>query len=131
MVKQVIVMRKDLNMRKGKMVAQGAHASLGDILGMMSFTESDNKIIMTLEVEKDSPLDQWVKGGFTKICVSVSSESELFDIYDKAKELNIPCALIRDAGLTEFNGVPTYTCCAVGPDDEETVDKVTGELPLL
>jgi PTH2 family peptidyl-tRNA hydrolase len=48
-----------------------------------------------------------MKAGFKKICVSVSSESELFDIYDKAKELNIPCALIRDAGLTEFNGVPT------------------------
>lgn len=131
MVKQVIVMRKDLNMRKGKMVAQGAHASLGDILDLMSFTESDNKRIMTLEVEKDSPLDQWINGGFTKICVSVNSELELFDIYDKAKELNIPCVLIRDAGLTEFNGVPTYTCCAVGPDDEENVDKVTGELPLL
>ena len=27
-VKQVIVLRKDLNMRKGKMVAQGAHASM-------------------------------------------------------------------------------------------------------
>lgn len=131
MVKQVIVMRKDLNMRKGKMVAQGAHASLGDILGMMSVAESDNKRIMTLKVEKDSPLDQWINRGFTKICVSVNSESELFDVYNKAKELNIPCVLIRDAGLTEFNGVPTYTCCAVGPDDEENVDKVTGELPLL
>ncbi len=131
MVKQVIVMRKDLNMRKGKMVAQGAHASLGDILGMMSVTESDNRRIMTLEVEKGSPLEQWINGGFTKICVSVNSESELIDIYDRAKELNIPCALIRDAGLTEFNGAPTITCCAVGPDDEENVDKVTGELSLL
>jgi peptidyl-tRNA hydrolase len=54
-----------------------------------------------------------------------------FDIYDKAKELNIPCALIQDAGLTEFNGVPTYTCCAIGPDDQVNIDKVTGELPLL
>jgi peptidyl-tRNA hydrolase, PTH2 family len=131
MVKQVIVMRKDLNMRKGKMVAQGAHASLMDILSMMSFTESDNSRIMTLEVEKDSPLDQWINGGFKKICVSVNSESELFDIYDKARELNIPCVLIRDAGLTKFNGDPTYTCCAVGPDDEKNIDKVTGELLLL
>jgi PTH2 family peptidyl-tRNA hydrolase len=131
MAKQVIVMRKDLNMRKGKMVAQGAHASLGDLLSLMSFIESDNKKIMTLEIEKGSPLEQWLNEGFTKICVSVNSESELFDIYDKAKELNIPCVLIRDAGLTEFNGIPTYTCCAVGPDDEENVDKVTGELPLL
>lgn len=131
MVKQVIVMRKDLNMRKGKMVAQGAHASLGDILSMMSVTKSDNRRILTLDVEKDSPLDQWISGGFTKICLSVNSESELFDIYKKAKELNIPCMLIRDAGMTEFNGVPTYTCCAIGPHEEEIVDKVTGELSLL
>ncbi|MHB1153912.1 MAG: aminoacyl-tRNA hydrolase [Eubacteriales bacterium] len=131
MVKQVIVMRKDLNMRKGKMVAQGAHASLGDILGMMSVKEMENSRIMTLEVEKGSFFDRWINGGFTKICVSVNSESELIDIYDRAKKLNIPCVLIRDAGLTEFNGVPTFTCCAVGPDDEENVDKITGELSLL
>ena len=31
--KQVIVLRKDLNMRKGKMVAQGAHASMAALLG--------------------------------------------------------------------------------------------------
>jgi PTH2 family peptidyl-tRNA hydrolase len=131
MVKQVIVMRKDLNMREGKMVAQGAHASLLDFLSMMSFTESSNSRIIALEVQKDSPLDQWINGGFKKICVSVNSESELFDIYDKARELNIPCVLIRDVGLTKFNGDPTYTCCAVGPDDEKNIDNVTGELSLI
>lgn len=131
MIKQVIVIRKDLNMRIGKMVTQGAQASLMYIMSMMSVTESDNSRILSFEVEKDSPLDNWINGGFKKICVSVNSESELFNIYDKAKVLDIPCVLIRNACLSTYNDNSTYTCCAVGPDDEKNIDKVTGELPLL
>ncbi|MHB1154595.1 MAG: aminoacyl-tRNA hydrolase [Eubacteriales bacterium] len=131
MIKQVIVIRKDLNMRTGKMVTQGAYASLMYILSMMSVTESDNSRILSFEVEKDSHLDNWINEGFKKICVSVNSESELFNIYDNAMELNIPCVLIRNAGLTKYNDDTIYTCCAVGPDDEKNIDKVTGKLLLL
>jgi PTH2 family peptidyl-tRNA hydrolase len=68
---------------------------------------------------------------FTKICVSVNSEEELLSIMSYAAGLKIPCALIKDNGKTEFGGVPTYTCCAIGPAQEEDIDKVTGGLPLL
>ena len=76
-------------------------------------------------------MDQWINGLFTKVCVGVDSEEELLAIYEKAKEEDIPCALIQDAGLTEFDGVPTYTAVAVGPDDVTEVDLVTGHLKLL
>jgi PTH2 family peptidyl-tRNA hydrolase len=114
-IKQVIVIRKDLNMRKGKMIAQGAHASL----------------LAFLNTKSDLPLQEWLNGIYTKICVSVNSEQELLDVYNKAKELGISCSLIQDCGLTEFNGIPTYTAVAVGPDYNEKIDSITGNLPLL
>ena len=125
--KQVIVIRKDLGMRKGKMVAQGCHASLGAVLKLMK--KSDCKY--ELEFEDGSYLDQWLNGIFTKICVGVNSEEELYDIYRKAKEMNIPTVLITDSGKTEFDGIPTNTCIAVGPYYSNKIDEITGHLKLL
>jgi PTH2 family peptidyl-tRNA hydrolase len=120
MTKQIIVIRKDLNMRKGKMVAQGSHASMA---------------FLTRKLQTKEPLTQeqeeWLKDSFVKICVSVDSEQELLDIESKAKEQNVECHLITDKGLTEFNNVPTKTCLALGPDKSEILDEITGHLKLL
>lgn len=130
--KQVIVIRKDLNMRKGKMVAQGAHASMKPILDAMSIYPDENpEHERSLCMKRDSAMYDWITGLFTKVCVSVNSESELLALYEKAKSAGIPCALITDAGLTEFNGVPTNTCIAVGPAWSDEVDSITAGLPLL
>jgi peptidyl-tRNA hydrolase, PTH2 family len=124
--KQVIVMRKDLNMRKGKMIAQGAHASLKVLLDRRTqATDSD----LTLSVTP--AMAAWLGGTFTKVCVSVTSEAELDAIFARARDAGLSCAMIVDAGRTEFGGVPTRTCCAIGPDWSEDVDAVTGQLPLL
>ena len=127
--KQVIVMRKDLGMRKGKMIAQGAHASLGCILEFVSNISPD-KLSRTITIPNQDVVN-WLDGSFTKICVSVNSEEELVTIYKKAKESNLPCCLIEDNGLTEFHGIKTKTCCAIGPANSETIDSITGHLPLI
>jgi len=125
--KQVIVMRKDLGMRKGKMIAQGAHASLKVLLDA---GEPDPRgTVFTIPL--DSALSAWLGGRFTKVCVSVNSEAELDAIVANARAAGVPCALIIDAGHTEFHGVPTKTCCAVGPAWSDAVDAITGGLPLL
>ena len=123
--KQVIVLRKDLNMRKGKMVAQGAHASMGAILALAR-RDGDSLVIPL-----DARVEPWLTGRFKKICVSVNSEKEMLDLYERAKSAGLVCSLIQDAGLTEFGGVPTYTAIAVGPDAEERVNEFTAGLPLL
>ena len=128
MTKQVIVMRKDLNMRKGKMIAQGAHASVMVCVDIQSQWCPDYGFS---EVQGGPEFDEWMGSGMTKICVGVDSEADLIDIYEKAKRSGIACALVQDAGHTEFAGVPTYTCCAVGPDTDEKVDEITGSLKLL
>mgnify|MGYP001255479010 CR=1 FL=1 len=125
--KQVIVMRKDLNMRKGKIAAQASHASLGAILNYGSKIYEGT---LSLTIENKAVKD-WLEGRFTKVCVSVDSEEELIDIYMKAMHNKVNVKLIKDAGLTEFGGVPTYTCLAIGPDYPENIDKITGHLKLL
>jgi PTH2 family peptidyl-tRNA hydrolase len=76
-------------------------------------------------------LGQWLEGRFTKVCVSVDSEQELIDIYEQAKSAGLLCSIITDAGLTEFNGVPTKTAVAIGPAYPEEVDPITRHLKLL
>jgi PTH2 family peptidyl-tRNA hydrolase len=123
--KQTIVLRKDLNMRRGKMVAQGAHASLRAILQLGH--QQGGSFVIPL----DERLEPWLLGRFKKICVSVNSEEELLALAEHSRAAGLITALIQDAGLTEFGGVPTYTALAVGPDTEERVDAITGSLPLL
>lgn len=123
--KQVIVMRKDLNMRKGKMIAQGAHASLKVLLDAGTLDGDRFTLALT------PGLSQWLGGRFTKVCVSVDSEAALDAVVEKARAGGVPCALVVDAGHTEFHGVPTKTCCAVGPAFTDEVDAITGDLPLL
>jgi PTH2 family peptidyl-tRNA hydrolase len=124
--KQVIVMRKDLNMRKGKMIAQGAHASLKVLVDAGALTEGG-----AFAIRMTPAMAAWLGGRFTKVCVSVDSEAALDKIVDEARAAGVPCALIVDAGATEFHGVPTKTCCAVGPGWTDEVDAITGALPLL
>jgi len=118
-MKQIIILRKDLNMRKGKLVAQGAHASIGAILATNG------------QIRNDERIREWLSGPFTKICVSVDSEEELLELHQKAKEAGMLTCLITDRGLTEFNGVPTNTAVAIGPDTPEKLAPITGHLKLL
>lgn len=129
--KQVLVMKKfpkDRNMRTGKYVAQGAHASLGAMLGLGRMSDDGSSFIIPL----DNPfVKSWVVGRFKKVTCYVNTDEELIEIYNQAREAGIACSLIRDAGLTEFNGVPTLTAVGVGPDSEEAINKITGKLSLF
>jgi PTH2 family peptidyl-tRNA hydrolase len=128
MIKQVIVMRKDLKMRRGKEIAQGAHASMAFFTNKIhNYPQYDNQIFShKLSIEEF----EWIKGKFTKICLQVDSEEELQTIYDAAKAGGFTVHMITDSGLTEFNGVPTKTCLAIGPNIAEDIDKLTGHLKL-
>lgn len=131
-VKQAIVMRKDLQMTKGKYIAQGSHASLDVILDMMTRTDYDNgDFKLELYVEKDTPLYIWLTELFAKVCLYAQSEEELVELYNKAVEMGLPTSLIEDAGRTMFHGEKTKTCIAIGPEWSDNIDKVTGHLKLL
>lgn len=131
-VKQVLVLRKDLNMRKGKCVSQGSHSSVGAVLSEGYIDEREENYIIPLKSNGElTPLGFWLSTNFKKICVYVNSEQELLDLYEKTKALNIPCSLIQDSGLTEFNGIPTYTALGIGPAMNESFIGLTDKLPLF
>lgn len=143
--KQVIVMRKDLNMRKGKMVAQGSHASIAFITKYVRLYEPD--VLNNTEYsgwELGDPCDAWkskhinpaevkawLEDSFTKVCLYVESEAELQAIHDAAWAAGLHSVMVTDSGLTEFHGVPTKTCLAIGPHESSRIDAVTGHLKLL
>lgn len=127
--KQVLILRKDLNMRKGKCVSQGAHGSMRAILNLGVFDEATKSYAMDFKAHPF--VWSWLFSNYKKITVYVNSEAELLELHQKALALNLPCDLVQDSGLTEFGGVPTYTCVAIGPGDETVIDPITGHLPLF
>jgi len=140
--KQVIVMRKDLNMRKGKMIAQGSHASMAFLTkyGRMEHdieyghfdlhTYSFSNMGIHIREHFDS-IRHWLENSFRKICVYVNSEEELEAVHQKALDNGLISHMIEDNGATEFNGVKTKTCCAIGPAIDEKFVSITDHLPLL
>jgi PTH2 family peptidyl-tRNA hydrolase len=126
-VKQVIVLRKDLNMRKGKMAAQAAHASLLTIIERIKLGDD-----YTFDLIKDEAFVEWfANDNFAKIVVGCDSEEELLEINNKAIKAGLPRSLVQDLGRTEFKGKLTFTAVAIGPAESEIIDSITGHLKLL
>lgn len=127
--KQVLVMKKfpkSRNMRTGKYVAQGAHAAMGSLFSIGAISGENFVIPLSNPFVKE-----WVLGNFKKVAVYVETDQDLIDIYKQAMASDLPCALIRDSGLTEFDGVPTLTAVGIGPGNEEEINKITGHLSLF
>jgi PTH2 family peptidyl-tRNA hydrolase len=118
-VKQVLIIRKDLKMRRGKEISQAAHASNEFLLNIAFY---------------GTPVDEdtlrWVKEGITKITVTVDSLEHLMSLHKQASEAGLKSNFIEDEGVTEFHNIPTITCLAIGPNTAEEIDKITGNLKL-
>ena len=127
-IKQVIVIRRDLRMRRGKEIAQGAHASMAwlrqRVLQGLN-TSGAGDLVELSEVERT-----WLERSNRKVTVKVGSEPELMEVYEQALRAGLVAYLITDGGLTEFGGVPTRTCLGIGPDYDDRIDPVTGDLEL-
>src|SRR5580658_5833657 len=127
--KQVIVIRKDLRMRRGKEIAQGAHAAMKFLTSRLNRLTDPVGSDLGIHVTILTPVEmEWLQTGFRKICLIVNSEEELLEIVQKARDAGLVTELIQDAGHTEFHGEPTYTAAAIGPDYDEKIDPVTGHL---
>ena len=111
--KQVILVRQDLKLPKGKLSAQVAHASVYALL------KTPKKMI-----------DEWRAQGMGKIVLKVKDEAELREYRQLADQKGLVTALITDAGKTIL-APGTVTCLGIGPDDESIIDKVTGNLKMV
>ena len=111
--KQVILVRQDLKLPKGKACSQAAHASVEAVL------RSNSQIIA-----------DWRHEGMAKVVLKVENEKELIKFFQLAKDEGIAASLITDAGRTVISP-GTKTCVGIGPDKVETIDLLTKELKLL
>lgn len=112
-LKQVIIVRADLKLPKGKMAAQAAHASVEAVL----------------RSDKDK-VKEWRQTGSAKIVVKIADKKELYKFNQMAKDSGLTTALITDAGKTVI-APGTETCVAIGPDEEDKIDTITSELKLM
>ena len=87
LAKQMIVMRRDLKMRKGKIAAQAGHACVEAVLmalvreGRAADLRASDGWAWLEHAEGDvSPLTDWFDAGVAKVCVYVDSEEELLDL---------------------------------------------------
>jgi len=111
--KQVILVRQDLKLPKGKLAAQCSHASVECIF-------KTNKEIT----------QKWKTEGGKKVILKVEDEKELLKYKNEAESNNLKTALIKDAGRTVLEP-GTITCLGIGPDKEEKIDEVTGKLKMV
>ena len=111
--KQVIIVRKDLKLSKGKTSSQASHASVEAVL----------------KSDKDK-VKAWRIKGMKKVILKVDSRKDLFKYKKMADELNLVNAVIKDAGRTEIKA-GTVTCLAIGPDLKEKIDRVSKDLKML
>ena len=137
--KQMIVMRRDLKMRKGKIAAQAGHACVEAVLMALArenrldqvrVAPSGNWVYLDEGDREPTPLADWFSAGVAKVCVYVDSEEALLDLAAQGREQGFACALVHDAGLTEFHGETTITCLAFEPLRASQIDPITGDLPL-
>ncbi|HTK35614.1 MAG TPA: aminoacyl-tRNA hydrolase [Caulobacteraceae bacterium] len=112
-MKQVIVVNGALDLPRGKMAAQVAHAAVGALLG----APHQNQAL-------------WLQQGMPKVVVQCASEDELQALLARAEAAGLPALLIRDAGRTVVEA-GTATCVGIGPDLAERIDPITGALPLV
>jgi PTH2 family peptidyl-tRNA hydrolase len=115
-LKQAIILRTDIKMGKGKMVAQASHASL---MAYLNCTKKEEAIAL-----------EWINSGERKIVLKVGSEVELLELHKLCGREKIPCALVVDAGRTQLDP-GTSTALGIGPWHEEDINKITGKLKLL
>jgi peptidyl-tRNA hydrolase, PTH2 family len=125
-VKQIIIIRKDLRMGRGKEIAQGAHAAMAWLSHRLIHDQNTNTALAQFsDAER-----QWLMTSFRKVTLQVNSEEELLAIYNRAEATGLQVHLITDSGLTVFHGQPTITCLAIGPDYDDKIDPVTSELRM-
>lgn len=115
-IKQVIIVRTDLEMGKGKLASQVGHAV------MLSYLEA-------LKLDREV-VEQWLGSGEKKIVLKIEDYNAMKKLYDAFRYKKIPCALVNDAGLTQLPP-GTATALGIGPWRKSEIDQFTSSLKLL
>lgn len=122
-VKQVIVVRKDLNMKKGQLAAHVAEASIKFLTDNNESVRGDE---LTIKLNPEEAI--WLNEGFSKIVLGIDSKDALQDLLFRAELDGIEAYPIVVSSPSEFNGDKTLVCAAFGPATSQDLSKVIGKL---
>jgi PTH2 family peptidyl-tRNA hydrolase len=114
--KLVIAVRSDLELSKGKLAVQVAHAAV-----MAAFEA---------KAHHRKWFADWWSEGQKKVVVKGGTLPDLRALQAKARSAGLTSALVEDAGLTELPP-GTVTCLGIGPGPNAVVDPITGGLKLM
>ena len=115
-LKMVFVINHELKMGKGKIAAQVGHAAV--------------KATLKSGELRPELLDAWLSNGQKQLCVKAVDAPHIEQIENQAKQVNVLTSKIHDAGHTQIPA-GSLTVLALGPDEDEKLDNLTGELKLL
>jgi len=113
-VKLAVVVRTDLDMGRGKIAAQVAHAAVAATLAGLGTAD----------------FAAWLAEGQPKVVLRARTAGQLEDVVRQAQAAGLPVEVISDAGRTQV-APGTLTCCALGPAESQRIDAVTAGLALL
>lgn len=145
-MKQIIIVRKDLNMSKGKMAAQVAHASMAFLTNMIrkcTYVDDTRYSTYLCKFLVDKELyHNWICGSFTKIILEAKNKHQLEKVYTIANELGFKEGIhyfpIKDNCYTELepeevdenNIGKTLTCVGFIPLNDEIANKISKKYQL-
>jgi peptidyl-tRNA hydrolase, PTH2 family len=130
-VKQVLVIRRDLRMRRGMEIAQGAHAAMAFIVDAITASRKSDPHARRVTIEFRPEVWSWLTGRHAKVTLQAPDLETLVRIESEARARGVEVHLVTDLGLTEFAGRPTVTALALGPADSDAIDAITGPGGLL
>lgn len=155
MYKQIIIVRRDLDMSIGKTSAQVAHGSMAFLTNIIrnnvteltkngyfilneSDMEDENDLVYRCEYDFDKDLyEQWIDGEFTKVVLQARNKNHLLKAKTMAEELGMKEGedfwLICDNCHTELEPEEdgrTLTVIGFKPMDTEIIDKISRKYHL-
>lgn len=121
-------------MNPGKVASQAAHAAMLFILKRLKKFYNVNNNVKSQYYAQFTPeqeewmfgeldtIEGWEYGGIKKIVLAVKNLDEMGELVAKAKGIDLECHFVIDETLQDV------TACAIGPDDEDRINIITGHL---
>lgn len=121
-VKQVIVVRRDLNMKRGELAQEVALASMQFLVDNNEAERGDEIMV------KLSPAEaEWLMSGSLSSVVGCDSADALHDLIFQADLADVE---VHTSSI-DVDGAPTLTCAAFGPCTADELDRIVGNLKLI